>query len=84
MKYKITTTPKIKSPWPLDNIEGIEEALDTASDVMDLKDNKPIVAVVTNEFDEEICIFFDGCLYHECDYGDARNYAEGMEEDHEE
>lgn len=84
MKYKIKTTPKVKTPWPIDDIEGIEEALDTASDIMDLKDSKPIVAVVENEYEEEICIFFDGRLYQECDYGDAREYAEEMAEDHEE
>lgn len=84
MKYKIKTTPKVKTPWPIDDIEGIEKALDTAADIMDLKEGSPVVAVITNEYDEEICLFFDGCLYHECDYGDAREYAEEIEEDHEE
>ena len=79
MKYKITTTPKTEEII----IEGIEDTLDMVADMMETKENKPIVVTVENEYNEEICIGYNGLFYSECDYGDARNYAEEMEEDHD-
>ncbi len=73
MKYKVKTHPNTTHFTGTD----IYAALDFASEYSDKNPN--INLWVYNEKEEEICLIVNGVYYMECDYKEARQYAEEME-----
>lgn len=79
MKYTIKTKHQDGSNYVCNTTTDIEPALNYAQE---MTPEYPYPLIIENEHGEEICIVFDGMIYQETDFGDAREYAKEIEEDY--